>query len=200
MDNLFSTENQLISRGEKEKLLSQKGLCIWLTGLSGSGKTTIAKYIAKKLHENGYITKVLDGDNIRLGINKNLSFSSEDRLENVRRTAEISKLFVNCGIVTICCLVSPTKKIRTIAKSVIGEEDFYEVFINTSILECENRDTKGLYKKARNGEIDDFTGISSPFENPKNPALTISTEGKSIKECGDLLFKNIITKIKFSNE
>ena len=196
MDNLFSTENELISRLEKEKLLYQSGICIWLTGLSGSGKTTIAKYISKKLHEKGIITQVLDGDNIRLGINKNLSFSVEDRTENIRRTAEISKLFVHCGVVTICCLVSPTEKIRQLAKEIIGEKDFYEVFINTSLEACEKRDTKGLYKMARKGEINDFTGISSAFEVPKNPSLNITTEGKSIEESGELLLNNVLNKIK----
>ena len=195
MDNLFSTENELISRIEKERLLSQLGICIWLTGLSGSGKTTIAKYVSKKLHDKGILTQVLDGDNIRLGINKNLSFSVEDRIENIRRTAEISKLFVQCGVVTICCLVSPSEDIRQLAKKIIGEKDFYEVFINTSLDICEKRDTKGLYKKARKGEINDFTGISSNFETPKNSALNITTEGKSIEESGELLLKEILTKI-----
>ena len=195
MDNLFSTENELISRIEKERLLSQLGICVWLTGLSGSGKTTIAKYVSKKLHDKGILTQVLDGDNIRLGINKNLSFSVEDRMENIRRTAEISKLFVQCGVVTICCLVSPSEDIRQLAKKIIGEKDFYEVFINTSLDTCEKRDTKGLYKKARKGEINDFTGISSNFETPKNSALNITTEGKSIEESGELLLKEILTKI-----
>ena len=197
MNHIFSTENQLISRKEKEKLLSQNGICIWLTGLSGSGKTTIAKYLSKELHKKGIITQVLDGDNIRLGINKNLSFNNEDRLENVRRTAEISKLFVNCGIVTICCLVSPTNKIRNLAKKIIGENDFYETFINTSLEECEKRDIKGLYKKARKGEIKDFTGISSPFETPKNPSISISTKGKSIEESVNKLLTAILPKIEF---
>ena len=197
MNHIFSTENQLISRKEKEKLLSQNGICIWLTGLSGSGKTTIAKYLSKELHKKGIITQVLDGDNIRLGINKNLSFNNEDRLENVRRTAEISKLFVNCGIVTICCLVSPTNKIRNLAKKIIGENDFYETFINTSLEECEKRDIKGLYKKARKGEIKDFTGISSPFETPKNPSISISTKGKSIEESANKLLTAILPKIEF---
>tara|TARA_B100000927_G_scaffold82960_1_gene66504 strand:- start:95 stop:688 length:594 start_codon:yes stop_codon:yes gene_type:complete len=197
MNHIFSTENQLISKKEKEKLLSQNGICIWLTGLSGSGKTTIAKYLSKELHKKGIITQVLDGDNIRLGINKNLSFNNEDRLENVRRTAEISKLFVNCGIVTICCLVSPTNKIRNLAKKIIGENDFYETFINTSLEECEKRDIKGLYKKARKGEIKDFTGISSPFETPKNPSISISTKGKSIEESVNKLLTAILPKIEF---
>ena len=196
MNHLFSTEKQLISRKEKEKLLSQNGICIWLTGLSGSGKTTIAKHLSKELHKMGIITQVLDGDNIRLGINRNLSFSDEDRLENIRRTAEISKLFVNCGIGTICCLVSPTNKLRNLAKQIIGEKDFYETFINTSLEECEKRDTKGLYKKARKGEISDFTGISAPFEKPINPSISILTEGKSIEESVNELLTIIHPKIK----
>ena len=200
MNNLFSTTKELISREEKEKLISQKGFCIWLTGLSGSGKTTIATNVSHRLHKQGYITQVLDGDNIRLGINKNLSFSIEDRLENVRRTAEIAKLFIQNGIITICCLVSPTEEIRELAKKIIGQKDFFEVFIDTSIEECEKRDTKGLYKKARKGEINNFTGISSPFEKPKNPSLRILTEGMSIEESSSLLLKSISTKIKHSNE
>ena len=200
MNNLFSTTKELISREEKEKLISQKGFCIWLTGLSGSGKTTIATNVSHRLHKQGYITQVLDGDNIRLGINKNLSFSIEDRLENVRRTAEIAKLFIQNGIITICCLVSPTEEIRELAKKIIGQKDFFEVFIDTSIEECEKRDTKGLYKKARKGEINNFTGISSPFEKPKNPSLRILTEGMSIEESSSLLLKSISPKIKLSNE
>ena len=131
MDNLFSTNHEMIPKTEKEKLLKQKGICLWLTGLSGSGKTSIAKAVAKKLHSKGFITKVLDGDNIRLGINKNLSFSELDRMENIRRTAEISKLFVDCGIVTICCLVSPKKNMRTLAKEIIGESSACLEFENT---------------------------------------------------------------------
>ena len=129
MEHLFSSKKELISREKKEILLNQKGICLWLTGLSGSGKTTIAKIVSEKLHENRILTKVLDGDNIRLGINNNLSFNDDDRLENVRRTAEIAKLFVECGVVTICCLVSPTIKIRKLAKKIIGQSDFYEIFI-----------------------------------------------------------------------
>ena len=127
MEHLFSSKKGLISREKKEILLNQKGTCLWLTGLSGSGKTTIAKVVSEKLHKNGILTNVLDGDNIRLGINSNLTFSEDDRLENVRRTAEIAKLFVECGVVTICCLVSPTVKIRKLAKKIIGEKDFYEM-------------------------------------------------------------------------
>ena len=196
--HLFSTSKELISRKQKENLLSQKGIVIWLTGLSGSGKTTLAKSISEQLHNNGYLIQILDGDNIRLGINNNLSFSEKDRLENIRRTSEIAKLFVECGIVTICCLVSPTEKIRTLAKNIIGENDFFEIFINTPLHICEERDVKGLYKLARNGQIKDFTGISSPFENPKSPSLEIKTEGVNIATSTQEIMDNILPKISFN--
>jgi|TARA_B110000305_G_scaffold234462_1_gene292541 adenylylsulfate kinase len=195
MDNLFSTNHELITKSEKEKLLKQKGICLWLTGLSGSGKTSIAKALAKKLHSKGFITKVLDGDNIRLGINKNLTFSELDRMENVRRTAEISKLFVDCGIVTICCLVSPKKNMRNLAKKIIGKENFNEIFIDTSLEECEIRDTKGLYKRARNGELLNFTGISSTYEKPVNTSLNIPTNKKNIEESSEILYNFVLPLI-----
>lgn len=195
MDNLFPTNHELIPKIEKEKLLKQKGICLWLTGLSGSGKTTIAKAVAKKLHSNGFITKVLDGDNIRLGINKNLSFSELDRMENVRRTAEIAKLFVDCGIVTICCLVSPKKNMRALAKEIIGEENFYEIFIATSLEDCEIRDTKGLYKKARSGELLNFTGVSSQYEKPVVASLNIPTKEKNIDESSKILYNFVLPLI-----
>jgi adenylylsulfate kinase len=198
MDNLFSTNHELIPKTEKEKLLKQKGICLWLTGLSGSGKTSIAKAVAVKLHNKGFITKVLDGDNIRLGINMNLSFSVEDRMENVRRTAEISKLFVDCGIVTVCCLVSPKKNMRTLAKEIIGAENFYEIFIATSLEDCEIRDTKGLYKKARSGKLLNFTGISSPYEEPIGPSLYIPTNQKNIDESSEILYNFVLPLISES--
>lgn len=195
MENLFSSKHELISREDKEKLLNQKGVCLWLTGLSGSGKTTIAKTISKKLHKKGIITQVLDGDNIRIGINNNLSFSEEDRLENIRRTSEIGKLFVESGIVTICCLVSPTKKMREKAKSIIGASDFYEIYIATNLHECKKRDTKGLYKKAIRGEIKNFTGISAPYEKPNSPNLVVPTENVSIEESSEILYNFAIPLI-----
>ena len=195
MDNLFSTNDELISKAEKEKLLKQKGICLWLTGLSGSGKTSIAKAVAKKLHIEGFITKVLDGDNIRLGVNSNLTFSEEDRMENIRRTAEISKLFVDCGIVTICCLVSPKRNMRERAKEIIGDENFHEIFIATSVEDCEIRDTKGLYKKARSGEVLNFTGVSSPYETPIKPRLKIPTKEKNIEESSEILYKFVYSLI-----
>ena len=195
MENLFSSKHELISREDKEKLLNQKGVCLWLTGLSGSGKTTIAKTISKKLHKKGIITQVLDGDNIRIGINNNLSFSEEDRLENIRRTSEIGKLFVESGIVTICCLVSPTKKMREKAKSIIGASDFYEIYIATNLHECKKRDTKGLYQKAIRGEIKNFTGISAPYEKPNSPNLVVPTENISIEESSEILYNFAIPLI-----
>ena len=196
--HLFSSSKDLLSRTEKEKLLNQKGIVLWLTGLSGSGKTTIAKAVSEQLHKNGFLTQVLDGDNIRLGINNNLSFTLEDRMENIRRTAEMAKLFVNCGVVTICCLVSPTEKIRTLAKEIIGKEDFFEIFINTPLNICEERDVKGLYAMARKGEVKNFTGISAPFENPKSPSLEIKTEGVNIATSTEEILKAILPKISFN--
>ncbi|MFN8285343.1 MAG: adenylyl-sulfate kinase [Chitinophagales bacterium] len=174
--------NQLLPRESKEELLGQKGIVFWFTGLSGSGKSTIAKGLEERLHETGYLVQVLDGDNVRTGINNNLGFSEEDRKENIRRIAEVAKLFVNTGVVTICCFVSPTIEIRQQAKAIIGAQDFKEVFVNTPIEECEKRDVKGLYAKARRGEIKDFTGINAPFEAPVSPDLELKTKNKSVEE------------------
>jgi len=196
-NNLYTTFDNLLPRKAKEILLGQKGITIWLTGLSGSGKTTIGQYLEQKLHTNKVITKLLDGDNIRVGINNNLGFSEEDRHENIRRIAEVSKLFVESGIVTINCFVSPTIASRENARKIIGEKDFIEVFIDTSLEECEKRDVKGLYKKAREGQIKDFTGISSPYEPPLNPSIIIKTFNCSIEDCGEELYKFILlSKIK----
>ena len=191
MKNLFSSKNELISRREKEILLSQKGSCFWLTGLSGSGKTTIAKLTAEKLHSDGILTQVLDGDNIRLGVNNNLTFSEADRTENIRRIAEITKLFIENGVVTICCFISPTKKLRSLAKKIIGSKDFNEIFVNTSLEDCKKRDTKGLYKKARAGLIKNFTGIDSPYEVPKNPFIEIETENIELEDSVEFIYKKI---------
>ncbi len=190
MNNIFPTD-KILQRNDKENLLGQKGKAIWFTGLSGSGKTTIAIALERELSKQGLLTQILDGDNIRSGINNNLGFSEVDRTENIRRIAEVTKLFVNCGVVTICCFVSPTEEIRNIAKSIIGETDFEEVFVNTPIEVCEKRDVKGLYAKARRGELKDFTGIDSPFEAPMNPTIEL-TDKLSVEEC----VKKITEKIK----
>ena len=195
-NNIFSIFDEIISREEKEKALEQRAKVIWLTGLSGSGKTTIAKVVERELYDRGILVQLLDGDNIRTGINNNLGFSDTDRKENIRRIAEVSKLFLNCGIVTINCFVSPKKEIRSRAKEIIGEEDFVEIFIDTPLEVCEARDAKGLYAKARKGEIKDFTGISAPFEVPEYAAIVIKTENKKIQESAKELVEYILPLIK----
>lgn len=181
MKNIFPTE-AILQRPDKEKLLKQKGLAIWFTGLSGSGKTTIAIALEKELYKSGILTQVLDGDNIRTGINNNLGFSDADRMENVRRISEVTRLFVNTGIVTICCFVSPTEEIRHMAKQIIGAGDFIEIFVNTPLEICEQRDVKGLYARARKGEIKDFTGISAPFEIPADAAIELDAHKRTVEE------------------
>jgi len=187
--NIFPTDKILL-RADKEKLLKQKGIALWFTGLSGSGKTTLAIALEKKLNEKGLLTQILDGDNIRTGINNNLSFSDADRTENIRRIAEVAKLFVNCGVITICCFVSPTEIIRNSARQIIGEKDFVEIFVNTPIEICEKRDVKGLYAKARKGEIKDFTGVNAPFEVPKNSEIEIKES--SIDESVSIILDKIL--------
>ena len=194
--NIHPIFNQLMQRRDKENLLQQKAVCIWMTGLSGSGKSTIAKGLERKLHQNGILTAILDGDNVRSGINNNLGFSDEDRTENIRRIAEVNKLFLQNGIVTINSFVSPTKDIRDLAKTIIGEQDFYEVYINASFDECAKRDVKGLYKKALNGEIKNFTGLDAPFEAPEDAVLEIRTAEQSIEESVETIYNFFIKKIK----
>lgn len=195
-ENIFPVFDSILGREAKETLLKQKAVVIWFTGLSGSGKTTIAIGLEKALNNKGILTQVLDGDNIRAGINNNLGFSDEDRKENIRRIAEVSKLFLNCGVVTINCFVSPTNEIRKQAKTIIGENDFLEVFINTSIEICEQRDVKGLYKKARAGEIKDFTGINAPFEAPTNPFLDVKTENKTVEQSVNEILSKVLPLIQ----
>ena len=181
-ENIHPVFDRLLQRSDREKLLNQQAKVIWLTGLSGSGKTTLAIGLERALHNAGKLAYVLDGDNIRAGINNNLGFSEEDRTENIRRIAEVAKLFANAGVITICCFVSPTRAIRSLAKNIIGENDFLEVYVNASLASCEQRDVKGLYAKARKGEIKDFTGIHQPFEAPEKPWLTIVTDQQSREE------------------
>ena len=195
-ENIFSTFDDILQRKDKEKLLNQNAKVIWMTGLSGSGKTTIAKEIETHLHSMKIINQLLDGDNIRLGISNNLSFSEQDRAENIRRIAEVSKLFLNCGIVTLNCFVSPTIKMRKLAKDIIGKDDFIEVYVNASLQTCERRDIKGLYKKARKGEIKNFTGVNAPFEAPQNPAIEINTSQLSINESSQKILDYILPIIK----
>ena len=195
-EHIHPMRDRLLQRADKEALLDQRGMVIWMTGLSGSGKSTIAITLERQLHAAGRYTVVLDGDNVRDGINSNLGFSDADRTENIRRIAEIAKLFVHNGTVVICSFVSPTIAIREQARSIIGADDFFEVFVDTPLEECERRDVKGLYAKARAGEIKDFTGISAPFEPPPFPALRLRTEGRTAEAVADKLFQYLLPRIK----
>ena len=181
-NNIFPVFDKILKREDKERLLKQKSKVVWMTGLSGAGKTTIAKYLDEALYKKGYVAQILDGDNIRSGINNNLSFSDADRYENIRRIAEVSKLFMNCGIIIINSFISPTEEIRNMALDIIGKDNFIEIFVNAPIEVCEQRDTKGLYAKARKGEIKNFTGIDSPFELPMGAHIEVRTDLQTIEE------------------
>jgi adenylylsulfate kinase len=186
-ENIHPVFDQLLQRADREKLLGQKAKVIWLTGLSGSGKSTLAIGLERELHRAGKLAYVLDGDNVRTGINSNVGFSEDDRKENIRRIAEVAKLFLEAGVITICSFVSPTNELRALAKQIIGAQDFLEVYVNASLENCEKRDVKGLYAKARSGEIKDFTGIHQVFEAPEQPWLEIQTDAQSPAESLALL-------------
>jgi len=171
-----------VSREKRQTLLKQKAKLLWFTGLSGSGKSTVANALDIRLNQDGVSTYLLDGDNIRLGINSDLGFSLEDRNENIRRISEIGKLFVDAGLITIACFISPLKANREMVRSTLGA-DFIEVFVNCPLEECEKRDPKNLYKKARQGDIKEFTGITSPYEKPENPEIIINTKDQTIDQC-----------------
>lgn len=189
-------QNYEVSQLDRNQANKHKSFLIWFTGLSGSGKSTIANALEHKLHQEGIKTYVLDGDNIRLGINKDLSFSAEDRSENMRRIAEIAKLFIDAGVVVMGAFVSPYKKDRKSIEYVVGNNNFVEVFVNTSLEACELRDVKGLYAKARKGEIKDFTGINAPYEAPENPDIEVVTDNMTVREAVDKIYPVIIKKLK----
>ena len=195
-EHVYPIFDKMLSRSEKEQLLGQKGLMVWFTGLSGSGKSTLAVALERELHQRGLLCRILDGDNIRSGINNNLGFSAADREENIRRIAEVGKLFVDTGIITLAAFISPDEKMRQMAASIIGNGDFLEVYVNTPIEACEKRDVKGLYAKARKGEIKNFTGVSAPFEAPENPDISIDTSVTSLEESVQALLSIILPKIK----
>ena len=194
-ENIYPIFEKMLQRKDREALLKQKGIMIWFTGLSGSGKSTLAIALERELYKQGILCRILDGDNIRSGINNNQGFSEADRTENIRRIAEVSKLFVDCGIVTIAAFISPTHAIRRMASEIIGEDDFLEVYVSTPIEECERRDVKGLYAKARRGEIKEFTGISSPFEAPEHPFISIDTSRQSLADSVKILLEAVSPKI-----
>ena len=195
-ENIYPIYDRMMTRQDKESLLGQRGIMIWFTGLSGSGKSTVAMGVERELHAQGILCRILDGDNVRAGINNNLGFSAEDRIENIRRIAEIGKLFVQTGVVTLACFVSPTNDIRQMAREIVGEEDFLEVCISTPIEECERRDVKGLYARARKGEVKNFTGISAPFEAPVSADIAIDTSKIPLEESVRTLTELIIKRVK----
>lgn len=194
-NHIYPIFDRMLGRKDKEDLLHQHSVMIWFTGLSGSGKSTLAIALERELQNRGLLCRILDGDNIRSGINNNLGFTAEDRVENIRRIAEIGKLFVDTGVITIAAFISPNNELREMASNIIGKENFVEVYISTPIEECEKRDVKGLYAKARLGEIKNFTGISAPFEAPEDAALSIDTSKHSVKESVDMLLDLILPKV-----
>lgn len=198
-ENIHPIFDRLLQRADRERFLDQRSKVLWLTGLSGSGKSTIAQYLERHLFNQGFFAQVLDGDNIRSGINNNLGFSEEDRRENIRRIAEVAKLYLHSGVISINSFISPTIEIRQMARSIIGEADFIEIYVNAPLEVCENRDVKGLYKKARLGEIKGFTGIDAPYEAPESPDLEIRTDEMDIDTSVKRIFQFILPVIKFED-
>lgn len=196
-EHIHPVFDRLLQRADRERRLRQHSKVLWLTGLSGSGKSTIAEELERRLFNEGFFPQALDGDNIRSGINKYLDFSEEGRRENIRRIAEISKLYVSSGIIAINSFISPTVAIRQMAREIIGEGDFIEIYINAPLEVCEARDVKGLYQKARAGEIKGFTGIDAPYEAPENPALEIRTDQMSLHDSVRALFEFLEPIIRF---
>ncbi|WP_431108149.1 adenylyl-sulfate kinase [Winogradskyella poriferorum] len=193
-DNIIS-HNYQISIDDRRKKNGHNSFLLWFTGLSGSGKSTIANVVEQKLFQQDIKTYTLDGDNIRKGINKDLTFSPHDRTENIRRIAEIANLMVDAGLVTLAAFVSPYKKDRDNIRSIVKDVNFVEIYINTSIEECERRDVKGLYKKARAGEIKNMTGISAPYEAPESPDIEIKTENESVESAAQRIVDFLTLKI-----
>ena len=199
-NHIYPIFDKMLGRSDKEALLGQRGIMIWFTGLSGSGKSTVAIALERELQKRGLLCRILDGDNIRSGINNNLGFSAEDRVENIRRIAEIGKLFVDTGIITLAAFISPNNDIREMAARIIGKEDFMEIYVSTPLEECERRDVKGLYAKARREEIRNFTGISAPFEAPEHPALSLDTSVLSVEESVNQLLALILPKVTINRK
>lgn len=195
--NIYPIFDKTLSREDKERQLHQRGITLWFTGLSGSGKSTIAVALERKLTAKGLLCKVLDGDSLRCGLNSDLGFSEQDRAENIRRTAEVCKLFNETGIITIAAFVSPCNHLREEAKIIIGSDRMLEIYISTPLSVCEERDVKGLYAKARAGGISNFTGISSKFEVPQNPDINIDTTERSVDSCVDEIMNFIESKVAY---
>ena len=199
-NHIYPIFDRMLGRADKERLLGQRGAMIWFTGLSGSGKSTVAIALERELQRRGLVCRILDGDNIRTGINAGLGFSAEDRVENIRRIAEVGRLFVDTGIITIAAFVSPTNELRELASRIIGPNDFIEIYVDTPLEVCEQRDVKGLYAKARRGEVKEFTGISAPFEAPENPALRLDTSRLPVGESVGRLLELILPRVTLNEK
>lgn len=196
--NIHPEFHRFLNRHDKEAFLKQKGLAIWMCGLSGSGKSTIANSAERVLNQQGHFTIILDGDNMRTGLNANLGFSDVDRLENIRRIAELTKILVENGVIVFISAITPRGELRDLARGIVGEENLFEVFVKASYAACEKRDVKGLYAKAARGEIAHFTGKDGSFEPPQNPDLTLDTETLSIEEAAIELVEAILPHISHS--
>lgn len=183
LDHIYPVFDKMLPREAKEELLGQRGCVIWMYGLSGSGKSTLANLLERRLHEQGCFVKVLDGDNVRSGLNNNLGFSDEDRLENIRRVSEVSKLFADAGVIVVNSFITPKNDLRRMARKIVGDDDLLEVYVKASFETCAQRDPKGLYAKVKAGEVKHFTGKDSSFEEPERPDLVIDTEAFSEEEC-----------------
>lgn len=199
-DNIHPVFDQMLTREQREARLQQRARVLWFTGLSGSGKSTVAVGVERALFAAGYFPQLLDGDNIRSGINANLGFSIEDRRENIRRIAEVAKLYKESGLIVLCSFISPTREIRALARQIIGPEDFLEIYVNTPLEICESRDVKGLYAKARRGELKGFTGIDSPYEAPEQPFLDLKTEHQEVEDSILAVVRAVNTSIKANNK
>jgi len=197
--NLYPIQTK-VSATQREQLLNQKATLIWFTGLSGSGKSTLAVQLEAQLYANGFKTYLLDGDNIRSGLNRDLTFTDEGRIENIRRIGEVSRLLLDAGVIVLSAFISPFEADRQQVKQIVGEKNFMEIFVNAPLEICEERDVKGLYKKARAGEVRNFTGIDSPYEVPLKPDLTIHTHEHSIEESLAALMEVVLPRIKLENK
>jgi adenylylsulfate kinase len=193
--NIFPEHHRFLNRHDKEVLLEQKGLAVWMCGLSGSGKSTIANAAERVLHKQGHFTIILDGDNLRAGLNSNLGFTDEDRLENIRRIAELTKILVENGVIVFISAITPRGELRDLARGIVGEQNLFEVYVKASFEACEKRDVKGLYAKAARGEIANFTGRDNSFEPPNNPDLTLNTEQLSIEDAAIELVEAVQSRV-----
>jgi len=193
--NIHPEFHRFLNRYDKQNLLKQKGVVIWMSGLSGSGKSTIANAAERVLHQQGHFTVILDGDNLRTGLNANLGFSDDDRLENIRRFAEVAKILVDNGIIVFVSAITPRGELRDLARGILGEENLFEIYVKASYAACEERDVKGLYAKAARGEIQHFTGKDGSFEPPQTPDLTLDTETLSIEDAAIELLEAVLPKI-----